>query len=70
MRLCKLVSGTKAVGVPVAIAGSGVSSWPLLDSQLNTCDLNVFQNRENNRQTNLMRNYGEDFFFFFFFFIK
>lgn len=45
MRLSKLVSGFKAVGVLIAIGGSGVYSWPLLNIQLHACDLNVFQNR-------------------------
>lgn len=71
MRLSKLASGSEAVGVLFAIAGSGVSSWPLLNIQLNACDLNVFQNREYKGETKLMRNYGEDFFFYFLsFFLK
>lgn len=64
MRLSKLASGSEAVGVLLAIVGSGVYSWPLLNIQLNACDLNVFQNREYNGEKNLKRSYGEDFFLF------
>lgn len=63
MRLSKLASDSDAVGVFIAIVGSGVYSWPLLNIQLNACDLNVFQTREYSGEESLTKNYGEIFYF-------